>query len=65
MKKVLIFTLNATMFFGWFCVGWMLTDLTRSTIRRNDMQSIESLIQVCKDVPQFCNKAGKIWHKGI
>lgn len=65
MKKVLIITLNAIMLCCGIYAGWMLADLTRSTIRRNDMQSIESLIQICKDAPQVCNRAGKIWHKGI
>lgn len=63
-KKIGKFLWLGFMYFGLFLLSIHLYDLIKSTIRKNDMQSIESLIHICKESPDVCNKVVKIY-KGI
>lgn len=51
-------------FVGLLILTGDLRGLIKSSTSRNNMQSIESLVSVCKRTPQICNDATKIWKKG-
>lgn len=64
-KKILKLCWYVLVVVGLIAFTWDMRKLIQSTTRKNDMQSIESLIHICKESPDVCNKVGKIWHKGI
>lgn len=64
-RKILKWLWYVFIFVGLFFIAEDLRGLIKSTTRRNNMQSIESLVYVCKGTPQICNDATKIWKKGL
>lgn len=65
IKNILNILFYCFIYFGIFMLSFQSYALIKSTIRRNDMQSIQSLIYICKETPEVCNRAGKVWHHGI